>query len=100
MAMTLEKEQRLDRVGLVAFFKKNTANYESAAKEAHSYIKKGFSGATVRPDDLLKPLKSVIEIDTSLRTYLVSNKLTQKYWVDDFVVLVLDRCWDNITAEE
>jgi hypothetical protein len=99
MALTLEKHQRLTRVKLVEFYENNKDGYTNAAKDAYEYIKKGFGGAMVRHDDLVKPLKSVIEIDGGLRAYLVGNKLTQKYWIDDFVYLILDQCWEAISKE-
>lgn len=52
MALTLEKLQRLERVGLVKYFDDNEAAWTAAAKDAFDYIKKGFAGEKVRPDDV------------------------------------------------
>jgi hypothetical protein len=44
-------------------------------------------------------LKAVVEIDKKLRAFLDFKKLNQKYWIDDFTVLVLDKTWDEIAED-
>ncbi len=97
MALTLEKLQRLERVGLVKYFDDNEAAWTAAAKDAFDYIKKGFAGEKVRPDDVNGPLRSVVGIDQALRSFLNKGKLSQKYWIEDFTELVLDKTWDEIS---
>lgn len=99
MALTLEKLQRLERVGLVKYYDDNAGAWLAASRDAYDYVKKGFGGEKVRPDDVNSPLRSIVGIDKALRTFLNKGKLSQKYWIDDFTVLVLDRTWEEITKE-
>lgn len=98
MALTLEKAQRLERVGLAGYFSRHETAWTATAKDAYDYIKKGFAGQPVRPDDVVPPLISVAEIDSNLRTFLAEKKLSQKYWIKDFAEFVLDRTWPTISA--
>jgi hypothetical protein len=100
MALTLEKLRRLERVMLVEYFESEKAAWTAAAKDAYAYIRKGFGGEMVRPDDVQAPLKSVVEIDQNLRAFLNGKKLSQKYWISDFTELVIDRTWDDIAKED
>jgi hypothetical protein len=99
MALTLKKEQRLERVGLVEYFQANRGAWTKAAQDAYGYIKEGFEGQVVRLDDVVPPLKAVVEINQGLKAFLSSGKLTQLYWVQDFAELVLDRVWDEIQED-
>jgi hypothetical protein len=96
MALTLEMEQRLERDGLIAFFNANRQAWEENAQDAYDYTKKAFDGAVVRPDDVAKTLRPAVEIDQGLRKTLDKAKLSQKYWIDFFTSLVVDRAWDKI----
>lgn len=96
MALTREIEMRLERAGLIKFFEDDRAAWEAAAQDAYDYTKKPFDGAPVRQDDVAKPLRSVVEIDRKLRADLDKKKLAQKYWVDFFTALVIDRAWNNL----
>jgi hypothetical protein len=98
VALDLEKLQHLESVGLVKHFEDNEAAWRAAAKEAYDYIKKGFGGNPVRPDDVIGPLKSVVGIDKNLRDFLNSKRLGQKYWILYFTELVIDRCWNDISS--
>jgi hypothetical protein len=89
MALTLEKELRLERAGLVKVFEENEIAWTEAARAAYSYIKKGFAGQIVRPDDVVAPLKAVVEIDSTLKAFLSARKLCQLYWV----VYFTSWCW-------
>lgn len=97
MALTLEKQIRLDSAGVTAYFNTNRPAWKTAAKRAYDYIKTGFAGQPVRIDDVVEPLVSVVEIDKSYRDLRNKKKLTQKYWIADFAEYVLDQVWDEIT---
>jgi hypothetical protein len=97
MALTLVAEQRLTKAGLVDLFDQNQAAYTAAAKSTADFIKGNFpAGATIRPDDVSKALYPVIEVNELLKTTLSAKKLTEKYWVQFFTDLIIDRVWDQI----
>jgi hypothetical protein len=96
MSLTQQMEQSLERVKLIDFFIANQAAWHASCQEAYDYMKKGFKGAMVRQDDVAKSLRAVVEIDKSLRNTLDAKKLSQKYWIDYFNALVIDRCWDTL----
>lgn len=96
MALTREMEQRLERGGLIAHFNGSTAQWKANCQDAYDYTKKAFGGQTVRPDDVAKALRAAVEIDVALRTVLDTNRLPQKYWIDFYTALVIDRTWDSL----
>jgi hypothetical protein len=96
MALTREVELRLERGGLVAYFTANQAAWQAACQDAYDYTKKAFDGAQVREDDIAKPLRSFVEIHPGLRKKLDDKKLSQKYWIDYFNSLVIDKCWNHL----
>ena len=96
MALTLEIEQRLTRAGLVAHFDTHRVAWLANAQDAYDYTKKAFDGAQVREDDVAKTLRPVVEIDKALRTALDKKKLSQKYWIDFYTSLVVERSWPTL----
>jgi hypothetical protein len=96
MALTLDIEQRLTRAGLVNHFNANHAAWQANAQDAYDYTKKHFDGAPVRPDDVAETLRPVVEIDKGLRLVLDQKRLSQKYWIDYFTSLVIDRAWPTL----
>lgn len=96
MGLTREMEQRLERGGLIAHFNGHTAQWQANCQDAYDYTKKAFAGQPVRPDDVAKALRAAVEIDGPLRLVLDGNKLPQKYWIDFFTALVIDRTWDAL----
>ncbi len=97
MALTLEAEQRLENVELTGFFTKKMAQWKKLAEQAYKFVKRTFPDkATIRHDDVAKTLVPVLEVHKELREFLAEKKLKQKYWVSDFVDLVLDRTWGDI----
>jgi hypothetical protein len=101
MALTLEAEQRLRAVGLIKFFADHESDWLSAAKETFQFVKRNFPpNEAVRRDDVAKALSPIIEVDPSLRNELNRNKLKQKYWIADFVDLIVDRTWDRMTEDQ
>lgn len=97
MSLTLEVEQRLEKATLVALFTDHEADWRAAAQNAVDFIRSNFpAGSTIRPDDVAKALKPVIEVNERLKKRLLDKKLTQKYWVSDFADLIIERAWDII----
>lgn len=97
MALTLEADQRLDAVGLGAFFILHEAAWLTAARETKAFIEGNFpSGALIRRDDVAKALIPILEVNELLRDELGNNKLRGKYWIKDFADLIIDRTWDRL----
>jgi hypothetical protein len=101
MALTLEKEQRLEAVGLIEFFNDDRVIWRDLAKKSYDF----FGGVLpaeshVRPDDVAKVLEPMIEVNEDLRDFLNEKKLKQKYWIRDFTDLVIDRTWGDISKGE
>jgi hypothetical protein len=100
MALTLDKEQRLQRASLVKFFTERQAVWRAVVKQGYDYVRGNFpADSVVRPDDVAKALLPIIEVDGNLRTYLDANRLTQKYWISYFTDLAIDRTWTHVTAQ-
>ncbi|MDP2008929.1 MAG: hypothetical protein Q8K11_02015 [Phenylobacterium sp.] len=97
MSLTRDMEQGLERNGLIAHFDANKAAWEATTQDAYDYTKKAFNGQTVREDDVAKALRAAVEISPPLRTELDRKKLRQKYWIDHFTALVIDRTWAGLT---
>lgn len=97
MSLTLEAEQRLERVGLVGFFNRLRNTWSNLSQETYTFVDESFpNGSTVRPDDVAKVLIPLLEVNEELAEFLAENKLKQKYWIKDFVDLILDRTWDDL----
>jgi hypothetical protein len=76
MALTLEAEQRLQSVNLVDFFTTHQAAWLQDARETYEFLARNFpQGVTIRPDDVAKPLRPIIEVDQRLRAELARKKL-------------------------
>ncbi|MBZ9737974.1 MULTISPECIES: hypothetical protein [unclassified Mesorhizobium] len=99
MALTLDAEQKLAAVGLVGIYNQHSLVWNDAARQAYVYIKAGFpNGAAVRPDDVAKAIKPVLEVNEILNAHLNVKRLTQKYWISYFADLIIDRAWAAITT--
>jgi hypothetical protein len=96
MGLTREMELRLERANLVDYFVANQAAWQAVSQDAYDYTRKQFGDAPVRQDDLAKPLRLVVEIHKGLRDTLDRKKLSQKYWIDFFTSLVIDRTWEAL----
>ena len=97
MALTLEAEQRLESVGLVAFYIAHEAAWLTAARETKAFLQGNFPpGSNIRRDDLAKALHPILEVNEDLRDELNNNKLRGKFWIKDFADLIIDRTWDNL----
>jgi hypothetical protein len=99
MALTLQAEQRLDSAGLVAFFHEYRQSWLNEAAETYNFIRRNFPrGSPIRPDDVAKALLPILEVDERLRAKLNEGKLRQKFWISDFVDLIIDRTWGEISG--
>lgn len=101
MALTLDIQLKLDAAGLIEFFEADEGPWRDMAQKAFTYTREGFPvQAEVRPDDLAKTLKPFVEVDEGFRDELAEKKLRQKYWVDWFTALIIDRCWEELEDPE
>jgi hypothetical protein len=97
MALTLEAELRLRDAHLIALFNAHEEKWLEAAQQTYAFVLGNYpQGAVIRPDDVAKPLRPIIEVDQVLRDELSRRKLKQKFWVSDFVDLIIERTWDRL----
>jgi hypothetical protein len=97
VALTLEAEQRLEAVGLVAFFDKHEQAWLNAARETRAFVAGNFpKGSLIRRDDVAKAFIPILEVNEILREELNVNKLRGKFWIKDFADLIIDKTWDRI----
>ncbi len=97
MALTLEAEQRLEAVGLVAFFGAHENVWLNAARETRAFVAANFPpGSLIRRDDVAKAFIPILEVNEALKEELNSNKLRGKFWIKDFADLIIDRTWDRL----
>jgi hypothetical protein len=97
MALTLEAEQRLESVNLVALFEEDRAAWLDAAKQTKAFIASNFpDGSPIRRDDVSKALIPILEVNEVLKDCLNLNKLRGKFWIKDFADLIIDRTWDEL----
>jgi len=100
MALTLEAEQRLERVNLVGFFTGSAAMWQEISQETYEFIQGNFpDDAKIRRDDVSKALVPILEVHEEFRDELNNKKLRQKFWIKDFSDLIIDRTWNEISGE-
>lgn len=100
MALTLEAEQRLTDVGLVDFYVADQVSWLNTVQETKSFVKRNFpNGALIRRDDVAKALIPILEVHEAFKDFRNNEKLRGKFWIKDFVDLLIDRTWDNLNAE-
>lgn len=101
MALTLESEQRLERVNLIEFFTDDEDVWLDIAKETYEFIESNFpDDSKIRRDDVAKALVPILEVHEDFRDELNEKKLRQKFWIKDFADLIIDRTWHEISGEE
>src|SRR5689334_20079444 len=101
MGLTLEAEQRLEDVGLVAFFENHQAEWLAVAQDTYAYVTGNFPpGSLIRRDDVAKALLPIVEVNEPLKEMLDQNKLRGKFWRSYFTDLVVDRTWDQLGGEQ
>jgi hypothetical protein len=96
VALTLETEQRLIKVGLVELFERDFGQWEILAQRSYTFFESNFPNSNIRADDVAKILISLIEINSDLVAYLSAKKLTQKYWIRFYCDLIIDRTWSGL----
>lgn len=98
MALNLASENRLKDAGLITYYGKHSAVWVNTAQRTYAFVRAGFpTGTVVRPDDVVKELIPLVEINEDLRTYLKEKKLKQRLWITLFADLVIDRTWPTIS---
>jgi hypothetical protein len=88
MALTLEADQRLEAVGLVALFTAHQADWLNAASETKVFVTGNFPpGSLIRRDDVAKALIPILEVNETLKDELNASKLRGKFWIRDLLIL-------------
>ncbi|MDF0601269.1 hypothetical protein P1J78_11055 [Psychromarinibacter sp. C21-152] len=101
MGLTLEAEQRMEDVGVTAFFEEDRATWIAVVRETREFIVNQFpDGALIRRDDVAKALVPVLEVHEDFKDYRNAQKLRAKYWIRDFADLLVDRAWDHMEQRE
>ncbi|MCA1706936.1 MAG: hypothetical protein LC808_28200 [Actinobacteria bacterium] len=72
------------------------------ARQAYNYAKSAVdaTGLPVRVDDVIKVFEPALAIEPTLREYLASARLTQKYWTKRFGNYVLDQLWGRLNSDQ
>ena len=91
----------MDRVGLVGLYRDQEGLWREITEQAYRYTKSIADRAnwTVRQDDVAPALIQALKVSLPLSTYLAKEKLTQKYWVEWFAYLILDRLWADLVGK-
>lgn len=101
MALTLEAEQRLTDVEVVAFYEDDAENWLATVRETKKFVKGNFpEGALIRRDDVAKALIPILEVHEGFKDFRNIKKLRGKFWIKDFADLLIDRTWDNLDEED
>ncbi len=99
MALTLEAEQRMEAVGMIAFYNANAASWLAVVKETKEFVTRNFpEGSLIRRDDVAKALIPVLEVNEDFQDFRNEQKLRPKYWIRDFADLLVDRSWDRLSG--
>lgn len=97
MALTLEVEQRLGDVGLIAFYQGEAAAWLAVVRETHAFVRAHFPpDAPIRRDDVAKALVPILEVHEGFKDFRNAEKLRGKFWIKDYVDLLVDRTWDQL----
>lgn len=101
MALTAHHYQLLNDAGLVDHFETHRGLYAEMAREAYAYTSRYVTaaGLPVRVDDVIDALESAVRVTEPLRSVLAEKKLREKYWPRRFGDLILDRLWEEISAD-
>lgn len=98
MALTLEAEQRMEDVGLVAFYAASAPGWLATVQATKDFVRGNFPpGALIRRDDVAKGLIAILEVHEGFRDFRNAEKLRGKFWIKDFADLLTDRTWDVLT---
>lgn len=97
MALTLEAEQRMDDVGLVAFYEESVAEWLAVVRATKDFVRGNFPhNAPIRRDDVAKGLHPILEVHEAFKDFRNAEKLRGKFWIRDFADLLIDRTWDQL----
>ncbi|MCZ4342719.1 hypothetical protein O4H52_13950 [Sphingomonadaceae bacterium G21617-S1] len=97
MALTLEAEQRMADVGVVAFYEDDAADWLATVQATKSFVEGNFPvGALIRRDDVAKALIPILEVHEGFKDFRSEKKLRGKFWIKDFADLLTDRTWDHL----
>lgn len=97
MALTLEAEQRMDDVGLVALYAGDQGAWLGTVQATKNFVRGNFpANAPIRRDDVAKALIPILEVHEDFKEYRDQHKLRGKFWIKDFADLLIDRTWDNL----
>ncbi len=101
MSLTYAKLQDLRGQGFEQLYQDHAERWLSLAQTAYeSYAALLPEGEEPRIDDAAKFLYVSLEIDDVLRTFMQTNRIRAKKWIEGFGDLILDRVWNQLTAEE
>jgi len=97
MALTLEAEQRMNDVGLVAFFAASEVAWRGTVQATKNFVRGNFPAhSMIRRDDVAKGLIPILEVHEDFKDFRNEHKLRGKFWIKDFADLLIDRTWDNL----
>ena len=97
MALTLEAEQRMDDVGLVAFYAASAQAWLGVVQATRDFVAGNFPvGSPIRRDDVAKGLIAILEVHEDFKDFRNTEKLRGKFWIKDFADLLVDRTWDQL----
>ena len=105
MGLSAEIELDLRDAGLIDFFAENRQAFKEIAVTTltHTVTYVAPTGMLTRPDDVAKGMVMALETNQTLRTFLQTNHLPQKYQYRRFADLIIDRLWEeihNVTTTE
>jgi hypothetical protein len=97
MALTLEAEQRWTRLDWLGCLRNIKLCGLRRAKQTKEFVTGNFpAGAKIRRDDVAKALIPILEVNETLKDKLNEQKLRGKFWIRDFVDLIIDRTWEEL----
>jgi len=92
MGLTESKVKDLEDRAFDTLYKKHKNDWLSDAKDAYDYAKKHITGdREPRPDDILKGLLPVIEVNEYLRKHQATNKARNKRYREYFGEYIVDK---------
>jgi hypothetical protein len=101
MALTLEAEQRLDDVGVTAFYDDDADVWLATVRATKNFVSGNFPAhSRIRRDDVAKALVPILEVHEGFKDFRAENKLRGKFWVKDFADLLIDKTWDTLEQED
>jgi CRISPR/Cas system Type II protein with McrA/HNH and RuvC-like nuclease domain len=101
MGLTLQMEQDILAANLDKLFQRRRKRWIGVAQETYKYLRQNYpDDGTIRRDDVANAMRPVLEVTEELKGHLADERLSQKFWFSHFAHFIVDRCWDQIRAEE